>query len=60
MKTMLGHVGNELAAIPAVGLGGGPALYLFSYVALRLRVARRLSPCSDRARSGVAALRDRP
>jgi low temperature requirement protein LtrA len=42
MKTTLAHVGNELGTIPALGLGGGPALYLFSYVALRLRVARTL------------------
>jgi low temperature requirement protein LtrA len=42
MKTTLAHVGNELGAIPALGLCGGPALYLFAYVALRLRVARSL------------------
>ena len=28
--------------IPAVGLCGGPALYLFAYVALRLRISRTL------------------
>jgi low temperature requirement protein LtrA len=40
MKATLAHVGDELATIPALGLCGGPALYLFAYVALRFRVAR--------------------
>ena len=42
MKETLAHVGDELDTIPALGLCVGPALYLFSYVALRLRVARTL------------------
>jgi low temperature requirement protein LtrA len=42
MKTTLAHVGDELATVPALGLCGGPALYLFAYVALRVRVARSL------------------
>jgi len=42
MKTTLAQVGDELATIPALGLCGGPALYLFAYVAIRLRVARTL------------------
>jgi low temperature requirement protein LtrA len=42
MKATLAHVGDELDTIPALGLCGGPALYLFAYVALRFRVARRL------------------
>jgi len=42
MKTTLAHVGDELDTIPALGLCGGPALYLLAYVALRLRVARTL------------------
>jgi low temperature requirement protein LtrA len=40
MKATLAHVGEVLSVIPALGLGGGPALYLFAYVALRIRVAR--------------------
>jgi len=40
MKTTLAHVGDELDTIPALGLCGGPALYLFAYVALRVRVSR--------------------
>jgi low temperature requirement protein LtrA len=42
MKTTLAHVGDELDTISAVGLCGGPALYLFAYVLLRLRVSRTL------------------
>jgi low temperature requirement protein LtrA len=42
MKTTLAHVGGELDTIPALGLCGGPALYLFAYVALRVRVVHTL------------------
>ena len=42
MKTTLADVGDELATIPALGLCGGPALYLFAYVAIRVRVSRTL------------------
>jgi low temperature requirement protein LtrA len=42
MKTTVAHVGEELDTIPALGLCGGPAPYLFAYVALRLRVSRTL------------------
>jgi low temperature requirement protein LtrA len=42
LKTTLAHVDATLDTIPAVGLCGGPALYLFAYVALRFRVARTL------------------
>jgi low temperature requirement protein LtrA len=37
-KTTLAHVGDELAAVPALCLCGGPALYLLAYVAIRVRV----------------------
>ena len=40
MKETLAHVGDELGTIPALGLCGGSALYLFAYVALRLRLSR--------------------
>lgn len=43
METTLAHVGDELDTVAAVGLCGGPALYLFAYVALRLRVSRTVS-----------------
>ena len=36
----LAHRGDELGTIEAVALCGGPALYLFSFVALRYRVSR--------------------
>jgi low temperature requirement protein LtrA len=39
MKTTLAHVGEELDTIPALCLCGGPALYLFAYVGLHLRVS---------------------
>jgi low temperature requirement protein LtrA len=42
LKDTLAHVGDELGTIPALGLAGGPALYLLAYVALRYRVARTL------------------
>jgi low temperature requirement protein LtrA len=42
MKTTLANVGDTLATIPALCLCGGPALYLFAYVALRVRVSREL------------------
>jgi low temperature requirement protein LtrA len=42
MKSTLAHVGDELDTISALSLCGGPALYLFAYVALRLRVSRTL------------------
>ena len=42
MKATLADVDGELATIPALGLCGGPALYLFAYVALRVRVSRTL------------------
>jgi low temperature requirement protein LtrA len=42
MKATLAHVGDVLDTMPALGLCCGPALYLFAYVALRLRVTRTL------------------
>jgi low temperature requirement protein LtrA len=42
MKETLAHVGDELGTIPALGLCGGSALYLFAYVALRLCLSRTL------------------
>jgi low temperature requirement protein LtrA len=42
LKTTIAHVGDELAAVPAFCLCGGPALYLLAYVALRVRIAHQL------------------
>jgi len=41
-KTTLADVDGELATIPALGLCGGPALYLFAFVAIRIRLSRTL------------------
>jgi low temperature requirement protein LtrA len=40
LKTTIAHVDDELAAVPALCLCGGPALYLLAYVAVRVRIAR--------------------
>jgi low temperature requirement protein LtrA len=40
LKSTLADVGHDLDAVPAVCLCGGPALYLFAYVAVRFRIAR--------------------
>jgi low temperature requirement protein LtrA len=42
MKKTLAHVDSDLATVPALGLCGGPALYLLAFVALRVRVAHTL------------------
>jgi low temperature requirement protein LtrA len=42
LKATLAHVGDDLGTIQALGLCGGPALYLLAYVALRFRVGRTL------------------
>jgi low temperature requirement protein LtrA len=42
MKATLAHLGEVLDTIPALCLCCGPALYLFAYVVLRLRVTRVL------------------
>jgi low temperature requirement protein LtrA len=41
LKTTLAHVGDELSAVPAAALCGGPSLYLLAYVGLRVRVSGR-------------------
>jgi len=43
MKKTLAHVGDELDAVPALGLFGGSALFLLAFAAVRLRVSRTLS-----------------
>ena len=43
MEVTLAHVGKKLDTIPAVALCAGPALYLFAYSAVRVRVSRALS-----------------
>jgi low temperature requirement protein LtrA len=43
MKTIVGHVGEELDSVAAFALCGGSALYLLTYSAVRSRFERRLS-----------------
>jgi len=43
MKTVVGHVGEELGWAAAFALCGGSALYLFTFSAVRTRVERRLA-----------------
>jgi low temperature requirement protein LtrA len=42
LKTTLGHVSDELATVPAVGLCGGAALYLLGQIAFLFRTTGRL------------------
>ena len=42
LKTTLGHVGEELDTVPAVGLCGGVALYLLAHIAFLFRTTRRV------------------
>ena len=56
VKKTLAHVGDELGTIPALALGGGSALYLSAYVALRVRVSRTLGGGRLEAAIACAAL----
>lgn len=42
MKTIVGHVGDELDSVAAFALCGGSALFLLTFSAIRMRVERRL------------------
>ena len=42
MKTVVGHVGDELDSVGAFALCGGSALYLLTYSAIRTRIERRV------------------
>jgi low temperature requirement protein LtrA len=52
MKSTLAHVGDDLGAVEAFALCGGPSVYLFAYVALRFRVSRTFG--SGRLAAAVA------
>jgi low temperature requirement protein LtrA len=56
MKKTLAHVGDELSVIPAIGLCGGPALYLLGYVGLRYRVSQTIRSGRAIAAFACAAL----
>jgi low temperature requirement protein LtrA len=43
MKVTLAHVGDELTIVPALGLCGGPALFLLAFVGLRYRVSHSIA-----------------
>jgi low temperature requirement protein LtrA len=43
MKTIVGHIGEELDSVAAFALCGGSALYLLTYSAMRMRILRRVS-----------------
>jgi low temperature requirement protein LtrA len=43
MKTIVGHVGEELDSVGAFALCGGCALFLLTYSAIRTRIERRVS-----------------
>jgi low temperature requirement protein LtrA len=42
MKSIVGHVGEELDSVAAFALCGGSALYLLTYSAIRTRIERRV------------------
>jgi low temperature requirement protein LtrA len=42
LKTTLGHVGDALDTVPAVGLCGGAALYLLGHIAFLFRTTGRV------------------
>ncbi len=42
LKTTVGHVGDELDTVPAVGLAGGAALYLLGHIAFLFRTTGRV------------------
>ena len=56
MKTVVGHVGEELDYPAAFALCGGSALYLFTYSAVRIRIERRLSLSRGRFTAGLLCL----
>ena len=56
MKTIVGHVGEELDSVAAFALCGGSALYLLTYSAIRTRIERRLSVSRGRFVAALALL----
>jgi low temperature requirement protein LtrA len=56
MKTIVGHVGEQLDSVTAFALCGGSALYLLAYSAIRVRVERRVTVSSGRFVAALALL----
>jgi low temperature requirement protein LtrA len=56
MKTIVGHVGEELDWVPAFALCGGSALYLLTFSAVRTRVERRVALSRGRFMAALVLL----
>ena len=56
MKTIVGHVDEQLDFVTAFALCGGSAIYLLTYSAIRIRIVRRLSVSRGRFVAAVALL----
>jgi low temperature requirement protein LtrA len=56
MKTIVGHVGEELDSVAAFALCGGSALYLLTYSAIRIRIERRARVSRGRLAAALALL----
>jgi low temperature requirement protein LtrA len=56
MKTVVGHVGEELDSVAAFALCGGSALYLLTYSGMRMRIEHRLRVSRGRFVAALALL----
>jgi low temperature requirement protein LtrA len=56
MKTVVGHVGEELDSVGAFALCGGSALYLLTYSAIRIRIERRVRVSRGRFVAAIALI----
>jgi low temperature requirement protein LtrA len=56
MKSVVGHVGEELDSVTAFALCGGSALYLLTYSAIRMRIERRVTVSRGRFVAALALL----
>jgi low temperature requirement protein LtrA len=56
MKTIVGHVGDELDSVAAFALCGGSALYLLTYSAIRIRIERRFRVSRGRLTAALVLL----
>jgi low temperature requirement protein LtrA len=56
MKTVVGHVGEELDSVAAFALCGGSALYLLTYSAIRMRIERRVRVSRGRLAAALVLL----
>jgi low temperature requirement protein LtrA len=56
VKTVVGHVGDELDTVAAFALCGGSALYLLTFTAIRIRVERRFALSRGRTAAAAALL----